>query len=424
MIFCVFPWMSEAVYWWPAAATIWATILVLGAAHCLISWNDSHLNRWLVAYAGLVFLSLVLYELWLGGFIFLAVLDWYYRTAVNGNPGCAKRASARKSRENFWRFGKIAAPFLLYVVLYWISPSADASGRVDLPLAKIPVSIAMVHLRALQWPFDTQWRWAFLNAGSAFHSAPGLFCLAIEIAVLLLLGYAWIQRFPQADLTPREDSIWSSLLLGWSIFLGSRIALVLQGFIARYDTRENYAASMGIAVAIVALASSLIQSRFAGRRLYITAGVAILAFVFVLGWTSTGIGVHYVRTSGAEAQTIQEISRWISAKPDEWSGRTIVVVAEANTISHGTIELSYFNEHDGYWLDYVVKRRCPNCNVFLTNATECVGNRRVIALSEGVAQAPVGLAAAELKNQWWLSSPAVLLRWNGRDLEREPVACP
>ena len=382
------------------------------------------MNRWLVVYAVLVFLSLVLYESWLGGFIFFAVLDWYYRTAVDGNPKSASRESARKIRASFWRFGKIAAPFLLYVVLYWIAPSSDASDRVDLRLPKIPFSIAMVHLRALQWPLDTQWCWTFLNAGTAFHSAPGLFCLALEIAVLGLLGYAWIRRFPQTDLTPRDASIWSSLLLGWSIFLGSRIALVFQGFIGRYDTRENYAASMGIAVAIVALLSSLIRSKFIGRRLYISVGVAMLAIVFVLGWTSAGIGVHYVRTARAEAETILEISEWISAKPDEWSGRTIVVAADANAISHGTIELAYFNEHDGYWLDYVMKSRCPKCNVFVTNATGCVGNRRMIALHEAVAQAPVGLVAAELKNQWWLSSPAVLLRWNGQDLEREPVACP
>ena len=82
--------MSEAVYWWSAATTIWATILVLGAAHCLISWQDSNSKRWIFAYAGLVFLSLVMYELWLGGFIFFAVLVWYYRAVEKVNRGTAK----------------------------------------------------------------------------------------------------------------------------------------------------------------------------------------------------------------------------------------------------------------------------------------------------------------------------------------------
>ncbi len=423
MLFCAFPWMSEAVYWWPAAAAIWATILLLGAAHCLISWNDGHLNRWFVAYAGLVFLSLAMYELWLGGFIFFAVLDWYCRAQASRNPEAATRETPRKARESIWRYGKIAAPFLVYVVLYWIAPSADASDRVDLPLARIPFSISMVHLRALQWPIDTQWRWTFLNAGAAFHSGAGLVWLAIEIVVLLLLGYAWIRKFPQADLTPQGVPLWHSLLLGWSIFFGSRIALVFQGFIARYDTRENYAASMGIAVAVVALVASLLRSRIGGRWVQVTAGAAILALVFVLGWTSAGIGVHYVMTSEAEAETIREIGQWISAEPAEWSGRAIVVAADASAISHGTIELSYFNEHDGYWLDYVVKKRCPNCTVIVTDAAECVGNMRLIALHEPVAQASLGMAAAESENEWWLSPQAILLRWNGQELEREPATC-
>ncbi len=423
MLFCSMPWMSEAVYWWSAATTIWATILVLGAAHCLISWQDSNSKRWIFAYAGLVFLSLVMYELWLGGFIFFAVLVWYYRAVEKVNRGTAKEEPLGKGRESFGRYGKLALPFIVYTFLYFVAPSQDAASRIYLPLAQLPRSIAMVHLRALQWPVDTAWHWTFMNAGTAFNSSSGWFCITIEIAILGLLCYAWAQRFPPTDLISRGTPLWHSLVLGWSIFAGSRIALVLQSFISRYDTRQNYAASMGIAIAVVACISSLLESKFVGRRIHVAVGVAILAIVFVLGWTSTGIGIHYVMTTRAEAQTIHEINDWIAVAGHEHAGLTLVVTPDMNAISHGTVELSYFNEHDGTWLDFVVKKQCQNCTVFVTDEAECVAKRRMIELHDPVTPVPVGLAAAGFKNRWWLGPPAVLFRWTGQDLVPESVSC-
>lgn len=419
MLFAAFPWTSEAVYWWSAATTIWATILVLGAAHCLISWQGNDLKRWTFAYAGLVLLSLVMYELWLAGYIFFGVLLWYCRATVKRNV----KVSSTAVRTNLWRYVTLAVPFIVYTVLFLMAPSSDASDRINLSLSQLPRSVAMVHLRALQWPIDTAWHWTFLNAGTAFNSSVGLVCVATEIAVLGLFGYLWIRRRSQSELIPEGARLWQSLLLGWSIFAGSRIALVLQGFISRYDTRQNYAASMGIAVAVVACVSALLKRRDPPRNLCVATGAAVLAIVFVLGWTSTGIGVHYVMTTRAEAETIRALDGWIAANPHEAAGRTVVVIAGADAISHGTIELSYFNELDGTWLDFAVKKRCPTCTVIVTGEPECVAQRRLIVLQGAVTPAPAGLAVSDSRKKWWVSPPAVLFRWTGQDLERESVAC-
>ena len=418
LLFCSFPWISQAVYWWSAASTIWATVLILGAAHCLISWSESNLRRWLIAYASLVVLSLALYELWLGGFIFFAALIWYYQKIGKRDPKTANGGSFQRRRDSAWRYGKIGIPFLLYAVLYWTGPSSDASDRINLTLTRLPVSLAFVHLRAAQWPIDTQWRWTFLNASLAFHSIFGALCLSIEAVVLFMLCYAWIRRLPQTDLMHNHVPLWHSLVLGWSIFLGSRIGLILQRFISRYDTRENYAASMGVAVVAVALISTLIKSKHVHNLPRIIAGVMIVAIVFVLGWTSAGIGVHYVMTSQAEAQTIRTLNRWISASGNERNGLTIVVVAGANTISHGTVELSYFNEHDGYWLDYAIKRRCQDCNVVVTNEIECVDKRSTIVLHD-----PGSLTQTASKGRLILDERVTLFRWTGESLVRERMVC-
>jgi hypothetical protein len=175
---------------------------------------------------------------------------------------------------------------------------------------------------------------------------------------------------------------------------------------------------MGVAAVAVALIASLIQSENVHNLPRVIAGVMIVAIVFVLGWTSAGIGVHYVMTSQAEAQTIRALNRWISASPREISGLTIVVVAGANTISHGTVELSYFNEHDGYWLDYAIKQRCQDCNVVVTDEIECVDKRSTIVLHD-----PGSLAQTAPKGRLTLDERVTLFRWTGESLVREHMVC-
>src|ERR1035438_172386 len=94
---------------------------------------------------------------------------------------------------------------------------------------------------------------------------------------------------------------------------------------------------------------------------------------------------------------------WIAATPHGAAGQTMVVIARANAISHGTIERSYFNDRDGSVLDFVVKKRCPSCTVIVTGEPECAAQRRMIVLQDAVTQVPVGLTASDFKNKWWVS---------------------
>ncbi len=419
MLFCAFPWISQAVYWWAAATTIWATILALGAAHCLILWRESHSRAWLIAYASLVLLSLLLYELWLGGFIFFAGLDWYHQNTEKSDLAAVDRRFLQRNYDSSWRYGKIAVPFVVYGVLCWMAPSSEISDRIGLRLARLPALFALVHLRVAQWPLDTQWRWAFEYADTAFHSTFGALCFASEAAILLLLGYGWIRKCREGNLTQNSVPLWHSVLLGWAIFLGSRIALILQGYISRYDTRENYAASMGIAVVVIAVVSALIHSGDVNNWLRAAGGVMILAIVAVLGWTSAGIGVHYIMTSTAEAQTIRQLNRWLSASPYELSGLTIVVVAAPSSISHGTVELSYFNEQDGSLLGYAIRERCDRCSVFVTGEVECIDKRDTILLHDSA-----DLTRSAPSRRWVLDERTALFRWTGQDLVPEPLSCP
>lgn len=219
-----------------------------------------------MAYTGFVLLSLVTYELWLGGFLFFIALDWYRR-----------RVSARALTTPWmWRYGGIAAPFLIFAALFTTS------------------------------------------AEQAFHSMPGVLILAAEAVVLALLSVSWVRGAlcttgSQIEIAQARVPVWESLVLAWSLLLGSRIVLILQQSISRFDTRLAYGASMGIAVAGVALVSGAIHHRLVGVRLRAMAGPMVLVVVLVLGWASAGVGVHYANSSQAEAQTLRTLEHWIAS---------------------------------------------------------------------------------------------------------------
>jgi hypothetical protein len=411
MLFSVSPWLSQAVYWWPAASSIWTTIFVLAAAHCYILWREGHRLRWAIAYAAFVVLGLVTYELWLGGFLFFAGLDWYHRRTRKSLPD----APANERRDSPWRYAAMAAPFMVYLLLYWLAPSSEASDRLAITLPRVPFAIAMVQLRALEWPVDVQWHWTLLNAGLAFHSALGLLALTAEVVVLLLFGTLWAAKSPQGNLA-LPVPLWVSLVLACTLFLGSRISLILQTYISRYDQRENYGGSMGIAIAVVALASRLIQTRQPGARVRAITAVSLPSIVLVLGWASSGIGIHYVEASRAEAQTIGAVDRWMSVVSPSMHRRTIVVVAAKNVVPQGTIELGYFNEHNGYWLDFLVKQRCPDCTTLVVDHLDCVANRPEITLRDSDG-------AKRTVSKIVLDDKIALFRWTGEDLIPEPTAC-
>lgn len=413
MLFSASPWLAQAVYWWPAAAANWATILVLAAAHGYIRWAERHQRRWLMAYAGFVLLSLATYELWLGGFLFFAGLDWYCR-----------RVKAHPLRTAWtWRYGAIAAPFLIYAALFAMAP-ADRADRLFVNVRNLPYAFALVQLWVFHWPLDVHWRWTWQAAEQAFRSAPGVAVLIGEAAVFVLLSVGWVRtvlRRPDSrtDVPQARVPVWESLILGWSLLLGSRIVLMLQDSIPRSDTRLAYGASLGVAVVGVALVSGLVQHRRAGIRLRAVAGPVALAGVLVLGWASAGVGVHYVKTSQAEAQTIRVLDGWMASSPSPLRQLTIVVVAAGSAIPRGANELTYFSEEDGIWLDRALKRRCPECDTFVTKQVECVGMRNTIAVLEDQAERAVQVTQGKVT----LADSTAFFRWTGQELVPDNGAC-
>ena len=417
MLFSSFSWFSEAVYWWPGASANWATVAILLAAHCFIVWTRSARSRWLLAYTCFTLLSLVTYELWLGGFIFFGGLDWYLRRAT---PSPAESADVRRTW--FWRYAGIAAPFLIYAALFFIAPSG-AADRIGLTVADLPRSFAVLHVRALEWPLDVQWRWTLLAAEQSFHSTPGALVLAVQATVLALLGVLWVRTArskadTRAAMAHLRVPVWASFILGWSVLLGSRVALLLVGSVSRVDTRLAYGASIGVAVAGVSLVSGVMQHL--GTRARVLAGLLVLAAVPVLGSAAAGVGVHYVRTAAAEAETLRTLGNWLASSVHP-RGLTIVVVAARQAVPQGATDLAYFSELNGFWLDYLVKQRCPECETFVVPMVGCVGTRPTIQVNKEreTVRAPVTPDGTVT-----LGDKTVFFRWTGRELIPEKGACP
>lgn len=336
-----------------------------------------------------------------------------------------------------WRYSGIAARFLIYGALFTISAQQafhSAAGpvggadRVSVDVRDLPFAFVLVQLRTLQWPLDVQWRWTWLAAEQAFHSTAGVLILVAEAAVLALLSVSWVRgalrarggAATQTEIAQERVPVWASLVLAWSLLLGSRIVLILQQSISRFDTRLAYGASMGIAVAGVALVSGAIHHRLVGVRLRAMAGPMVLAVVLMLGWAVAGVGVHYANTSQAEAQTLRTLEHWMASSPSPIRGATIVVVAAKSVTAQGTRDLGYFNERDGDFLDYVMKRRCPDCDTFVTEQVDCVGTRNTIAVhdeTETDRTQPVSNGRVTLSDQ------AVFFRWTGQALVPADGAC-
>lgn len=418
LLFCVLPWISQAIYWWAAATTIWATILILGSAHCLISWHASSSRRWIYCYILLVFLSLALYEMWLGGLIFFIALAWYLDDSEKDSSGTRNNPISGAFGLNFLHYAWLVVPFLLYAAIYRIAPSSEVADRLILKLSSLPVLLAFIHLRVLQWPIDTQWHWTIANAGRAYLSTTGLICVGLEVVILASLSYIWMRRVGTFQSSSSKIQFWRAFILGWSIFLGSRIALVAQGFISRFESRQNYAASMGIIVVLVALVSRILQRHLSGTFVRRLIGPALCSLVFLLGWTSSGIGVHYEIVSESESHTIRQLSDWISASHNKSRLSIIVVEAPAETISHGTLELLYFSEHDGSLLRSEMKPFCHNCTIFVTDKVSCINGNTAIYLHDSNE-----LVGIPNKGPLLLGDDTEFFRWTGKELVQEHLSC-
>lgn len=418
MLFSSSPWISQAVYWWAAASAIWSTLAILAGGHALITWCRLRLLRWYIAYVFLVLVGLAVYELWLGGFIFFLVIDYHVEHLQGHRLARSGAATAHHFADLLSRGSIICAPFLLYGFLYRIAPSPEVTDRLRVDIRHLPSSLAMLHLRAVQWLIDTQWSIACRNACRTFSSQSGVLCLAAFALTVMALGYLWIVRLSSDGSIYIKAPLWLSLLLAWSIFLGSRITLVMQGYISRFDTRENYAANMGVALASVALLSAVLRHGTSNHLLRKFVGILVLFAVCVLGWTSAGIGVHYAATSAAESATISQLIRWLSKLSPHPRGITTVVVAPPNNISQGSVELSYFSFEDGAVLDSELRPHCSQCSFFVVREINCVQGREVILLHDSPDRNPPtsqGLLA--------LDQQTYKLRWDGQHLLPDDTSC-
>lgn len=356
--FLVVPWVSQPVYWWSAAPTIVSTIFILLAAHAYLTWVREG-GRWLWACLASIFVAMLFYELWLGGFVLFFGLDVYLRLT---EPGAAKDSWGRIAWRAFRRSWPVMIPYLLWTVAF-LAFHRTETHQPAFSLLRAPVVFLSIHLRTMHWLTDTPWLQAFeLGLGVLVSMAGGVLLAALVIALLGCLR----QGRGSAPEHESPPSLGATLLLAWSVFLAGRLVFILQNGVATH-TRHSYGAAIAAAIAFAAvLRWSLDRCPSGGARNAVRwcAGGALAVCVVV----SAGIGVHYRETSAAEEATCSQLVPILPALPPD---STILVVGDPT----GTLgETAYYAEGDGMWLGRRLRVHRPDVSAIVATGVEEEGD--------------------------------------------------
>ena len=349
--FAVAPWASEPVFWWSAVCTILSTLFVLLAAHAYVSWSRSDYRSRLVLLTciGCAFVSLLLYELWLAGYIlFVAIEMWLTRANLEAHATSRVRSIVLAVKRSW----PLSVPYLVWVIIFMLTYRA-AVHRPQFDAVRVPIVLASIHLRAYHWFAGTPWVSA-LGAGSELP--PWALAVAAAAGVLMFravvgpsrdrvaaanIESSGAEREPLVSVTrvPLLEVLW----LSWGMFLASRLVFVFQGGVATH-TRHNYGAAIGVAMAGAGVVTWL-QSIRPSKTLHLALGLTAAATLLVCTITTAGLGVQYREMAKAEELTYEvAAASWSSGEPDS----TIVVVGQPE-VARG--EAAYFPEESGVGLE-------------------------------------------------------------------------
>jgi hypothetical protein len=368
--FGVAPWISQPVFWWSAVCTIVSTIFVLLAVHAYVSWRRSDNSRFLPLFAclGFAFTSLLLYELWLAGFVLFWTVEAYLQRIERPMESNSWPRSIVTAIKKSW---PVLAPYAVWAVLFWLTYHGSVH-QPNVSLKRIAIVFFSIHLRAYHWFTDTPWITGLRDGVKSLATMPGTVTIAALLAIVAWLKMSRESASSQvASGSGYEDSpvvssagirMAEALFLAWGVFLASRLVFILQGGMATH-TRHNYGAAFGAAMAGVALLTWL-QSR--QRKRSIRKVLEISGATIVLGWaiTTAGIGSQYRRTAVAEEETYQLLADTLPRLPPSAS----LVVVGGPTFTRG--EMPYFSESSGIWLEKRLLPLRPDIHAFVVASIE------------------------------------------------------
>ena len=399
------------------ALVVSARFLVVGDLHsrfvgvrpawrtCIGLWIPQSTSRlaWLFATAACAFLSLLFYELWLGGFILYLALHFYLSQIQRAN---ARRPLFSAALYSFKKCWYLLLPYLVWLVWFKLSAGRVVHQPTFSP-ARLLRTCLSIHFRVYHWLTDVPWI-AGCREGIKFLVSPvGLTLAILSVgAAILVVRIIPLARKARTGEPPMRPPLFESMLLAWGVFLASRAVLVFAGGVST-DTRKNYGAAMGVAMAAAFLLAWLNQ-RFIGKRAVLrTINVLAATALVVMGLASTGIAVHYRETSRFEQITYERLLPLAKAM----SADTTVVVIGNPTRIRG--ELAYYSECDGLWLNDRLKKQAPGILAYVVPHAKLspegveLSVRRDRSVQEG--------ALKQLLIPW---QKAVVLRWQGQELKR------
>jgi uncharacterized membrane protein YidH (DUF202 family) len=246
-------------------------------------------------------------------------------------------------------------PFALWVMLvFFIGPRHNMGDRLALDLFRIPVVLLSLHARIIHWFVDKHQIELFLYG---LRSPSFLFfsCMLSVSTISALACAATGKRFSTKE-TSNTISLSGQILTVWSIFLSSRLSMILQGGVALHS-RLSYGAALAAGMAFSCILFWLYRRcQTTGRQLMLGSTSIILIIMSIL---TLGRATHYADVTIAELQTLS-LPALSNTNPLAEQENVIVVGTPVPAIG----ELNYFSEGPGTWLRWnLQQRRKNNVNV-------------------------------------------------------------
>jgi hypothetical protein len=342
LIFVTPPWHTQAVAWWSVVhlgvAITWALLALL--AYC--AWIESGRAWRLVLSQVLVFASLMTYEQGLASWLV------FFGVALLQSAQL-EDIKSRRWAPALWRAFTISwpmlIPFALWVVLYLVTFPLESNTRTPrAALDRNLVALASTHLRWFESVFRIPWVDLWRQGIASITLFAAAFMGLFAIAAMRLLGWRRAQ-----ETAPRTDSVQlvPSLVFAYLLFAGFRLVFVMQGATST-ETRNNYGADMGVALAIAAVAYFLVVNKIRRPALYAIV-VTVLCLVNVV--VTRGEARHTALNVQDERIVFEKAVEALARDPQANSLAVIVT----KPLTKG--EKNFYEENNGGWLEYRLERK-------------------------------------------------------------------
>jgi hypothetical protein len=396
LFFIVAPWATQPVVWWSAVNTNTSTIAMLIAGLFVIRWAESSRLLYLFMVWFFALFSMFLYDLWLAGYIFL-LGTFVYFSLEKKTLNFTNLFSARILKGVLY----LLLPFVLWATLYVLTfpPNAPNVHHPVFEIHRLPVLLVSVHLRIVHWFTDTPWLNGLEHGISTLQEPIALLCLSITGFLLYLIKTrsSSFSNDATTETLPETPFLLKGILLAWSVFLGSRLIIILKGGVALHS-RLSYGAAIAAGVLVCVVVNYLLQTRHRYLRPVL---IGLTLTLTLMAITTAGLAYHSASTARAEKYTWERLSKELKVSDAD---RQIVITGDP-TGTRG--ELPYFEEYNGGWLEFLLQQSLgTHFDVFVAPSATLQGNTLIATTYSGKTE------RISLKNTIWYA-------WEGKELVRK-----